>query len=67
MSGILFNDFGWALAIGFGAELFCWVAVIMHESALPISSKLVAKVLPQVISNETAKDYLSFNYAQKIK
>ena len=67
MSGIPFNDFGWAVAIGFGAELICWVAVIMLESALPISSKLVAKALPQMRSNETAKDYFSFNYAQKIK
>ena len=49
MSGIPCNDFGWALAIlniGFGAEWFCWAAVVMLESALPISSEIFSIAFP---------------------
>ena len=41
----LCNAFGWALAvliIGFGAELFCRVAMITLKSTLLISSELVS-------------------------
>ena len=58
MSGIPCNDFGWALAIltiGFGAEWFCWV-VIMLESALSISSELFSIAFPKIRLNETAWD-----------
>ena len=55
----LCNASGWALAIltvGFGAELFCWVATITLKSALLISSELVSITFPKIRFNETARD-----------
>ena len=59
MSGIPCNDFGLALAIfttGFGAELFWFVAVIILDSPLPISSEFFSIAFPKVRLNETARD-----------